>query len=117
MRQLRAKVYLQLQHQCHLLHSFAAAIAVSSATFICCCNSGVTWSAEFSLRVYRMPRSASTAISRMGLGLAKKLDQKEGYRELHPLLASLCACVPQILSSTSVYAHLRHGPIGHRYSQ
>ena len=38
-----------------------------------------------------MQRSASTAISRMGLGLAKKLDQKEGYRELHPLLASLCA--------------------------
>jgi hypothetical protein len=45
---------------------------------------------EFSLRVYRMLRSASTAISSTGLGFAKKPDQKEGYSELQPLLASLC---------------------------
>ena len=45
---------------------------------------------EFSLRVYRMLRSVSTAISRIGLGLAKRPDQKDGYKELQPLLASLC---------------------------
>ena len=45
---------------------------------------------EFSLRVYRMLRSVSTAISRIGLGLAKRLDQKDGYSELQPVLASLC---------------------------
>ena len=45
---------------------------------------------EFSLRVYRMLRSVSTAISRIGLGLAKRLDQKDGYSELQPELASLC---------------------------
>ena len=51
---------------------------------------GDTCMEEFSLRVYRMLRSVSTAISRIGLGLAKRLDQNEGYNELQPVLASLC---------------------------
>ena len=45
---------------------------------------------EFSLRVDRILRSVSTAISRIGLGLAKRPDQNDGYKELQPLLASLC---------------------------
>lgn len=49
-----------------------------------------TWMEEFSLRVYRMFRSVSAVISRMGLGFANRPVQKDGYSELQPLLASLC---------------------------
>ena len=83
---------------------------------LCCCNTSVTWSAEFSLRVYRMLRSASMAISRMGLGFAKKLVQKEGYSELHPLLASLCKCAHQGSASIPVCATPDQGCIEYSLS-